>query len=62
MFEPCSVHVVYVWEDLSFCDELSFTLSLLFFSASTVAAYISTAPTCDAIIVSLEPCAINVNF
>jgi hypothetical protein len=31
MFEPCSVHVVYVWEDLSFCDELSFTLSLLFF-------------------------------
>ncbi len=32
-----------------------------FFSASTVAAYIFTAPTCKAII-SLEPCALNADF
>jgi hypothetical protein len=47
--------------DLSFCGELSFTLSFLFFiSAFTVAAaYILTAPTCKPTIISLEPCALN---
>jgi hypothetical protein len=44
------------WRDLSFCGELSFTLSLLFLSASI------TAPTCKAIIISLEPCALNADF
>ncbi len=48
--------------DLSFCDELSFTLSFLFCSASTVAAYIFTALTCKATIVSLQPCALNADF
>jgi len=33
-----------------------------FFSASTVAAYIFTAPTCKAAIISLEPCALNADF
>ncbi len=42
--------------DLSFCGELSFTLSLLFLSASI------TAPTCKATIISLEPCALNADF
>jgi hypothetical protein len=47
--------------DLSFCGELSFTLSFLFFiSAFTVAAAnIFTAPTCKPTIISLEPCALN---
>ncbi len=35
---------------------------LLFLSASTVAAYIFTAPTCIARIISLEPCALNFDF
>jgi hypothetical protein len=43
-------------EDLSFCGELNFTLSLLFLSASV------TAPTCEANIISLEPCALNADF
>jgi hypothetical protein len=34
----------------------------LFLSASTVAAYIFTAPTCKATIVSLKPCALNADF
>jgi hypothetical protein len=42
--------------DLSFCGKLSFTLSLLFLSASI------TAPTCKAIIISLEACALNTDF
>jgi predicted naringenin-chalcone synthase len=33
-----------------------------FFGASTVAAYIFSAPTCNAIIISLEPCALNADF
>jgi hypothetical protein len=33
-----------------------------FFSASTVAAYIFTAPTCKVTIISLEPCALNAYF
>jgi hypothetical protein len=44
------------WGDLSFCGELSFTLSLLFLSAAI------TTPTCKAIIISLEPCALNAKF
>jgi hypothetical protein len=43
-------------EDLSFCGELNFILSLLFLSASV------TAPTCEANIISLEPCALNADF
>jgi hypothetical protein len=43
--------------ELSFCGEVSFTLSCLFyFSASTIDAYIFTALTC---IINLEPCAFN---
>jgi len=42
--------------DLNFCGELNFTLSLLFLSASI------TIPTCKANIISLEPCALNVDF
>ncbi len=44
------------WGDLSFCGELSFTLSLIFLSASI------TAPTCKATIISLEPCALDADF
>ncbi len=34
----------------------------LFGHSSTIAAYIFTAPTCKATIISLEPCALNVEF
>jgi len=50
------------WGDLSFCGELSFTLSFLFPYASYVAAYIFTAPTCKGTIISLEPCTLNAAF
>jgi len=53
------------WGDLSFCGELSFTLSFLlflFYSASTVSAYIFTAPNFKATIINLEPCALNADF
>jgi hypothetical protein len=42
--------------DLGFSGELSFTLFLLFLSASI------TAPTCKDTIISLEPCALNADF
>ncbi len=42
--------------DLSFCGELSFTVCLLFLSASI------TAPTCKVTIISLELCALNADF
>jgi hypothetical protein len=44
------------WGDLNFCGELNFTMSLIFLSASI------TAPTCKAIIISLEPCALDADF
>ncbi len=45
------------WGDLSFCGELRFTLSLLFFLSASM-----TAPTCKATIISLEPFALNADF
>jgi hypothetical protein len=61
--------VIFTWGDLKnkkhqcsrvggpqFCGELSFTLSLLFLSASI------TAPTCKATIICLQPCALNADF
>jgi hypothetical protein len=50
------------WEDLSFCGELSFTLSFLFLYASYVAAYIFTAPTCKGTIISLEMLLFSISF
>jgi hypothetical protein len=42
--------------NFNFCVELSFTLSLLFLSTSI------TTPTYKAIIISLQPCALNDDF
>jgi hypothetical protein len=35
---------------------------LFFLSASTAATYVVTAPYCTTIIITLEPCALNVEF
>ncbi len=53
---------IHGWGDLDFCGELNFTLFIFYFNASTIVAYIFITPTCKTTIISLEPCALNINF
>jgi hypothetical protein len=50
------------WGDLNFCGELSFTHLSFFLKASTIVTYFFIVPICKVIVISLKPCALNVDF